>query len=69
MKINFINIFHLKCFEIYHRKEMYYQVEDALLASVREWFNFVVDKIPTEVSININQHSKSLSNLKNKSCP
>ena len=45
---------------------MYYQVEDALLASVREWFNFVVDKIPTEVSININQHSKSLSNLKNK---
>ena len=25
------------------------QVEDALLASVREWFNFVVDKIPTQV--------------------
>ena len=24
------------------------QVEDALLASVREWFNFVIERIPTK---------------------
>ena len=31
------------------RNDIVLQVEDALLASVREWFNFVVDRIPTQV--------------------
>ena len=29
------------------RHDIVLQVEDALLAAVREWFNFVLDKIPT----------------------
>ncbi len=32
------------------RNDIVLQVEDALLASVREWFNFVVDRIPTQVN-------------------
>ena len=30
------------------RNDIVLQVEDALLASVREWFNFVLDRIPTQ---------------------
>ena len=33
------------------RNDIVLQVEDALLASVREGFNFVVDRIPTQVVI------------------
>ena len=33
------------------RNDIVLQVEDALLASVREWFNFVVDRIPTQVYV------------------
>ncbi len=39
------------------RNDIVLQVEDALLASVREWFNFVVDRIPTQViKKNLTQH-------------
>lgn len=44
----------LKALHILHtlkwrtRNDIVLQVEDALLASVREWFNFVIDRIPTQ---------------------
>ena len=44
----------LQCLHIIHtlkwrtRNDIVLQVEDNLLASVREWFNFVLDRIPTE---------------------
>ena len=43
----------LQCLHILHtlkwrtRNDIVLQVEAALLASVREWFNFVMEKIPT----------------------
>ena len=44
----------LQCLHILHtlkwrtRNDIVLQVEDALLASVREWFNFVIERIPTK---------------------
>ena len=44
----------LQCLHVLHtlkwrtRNDIVLQVEDALLASVREWFKFVIEKIPTE---------------------
>ena len=43
------------------------KVEDALLASVREWFNFVVDKIPTQVKYKLRRVKQNRAVSKDRS--